>query len=99
MVHDTKVITCSTGDGFRKRFAELDPFCAAETTPNTSPESCCGSLTRQANYPRPTITERHDDIVSEIDARFSVMARAYGESAEHLRNWVGNGNQLPKVYR
>lgn len=42
-------------------------------------------------YPRGT--------AEEIEARFSAMAKAYGIASPHLRNWIHNGNILPKVYR
>ena len=38
-------------------------------------------------------------MICEIETRFKAMARTYGLQAEHLRNWVGNGNRLPDVYR
>lgn len=38
-------------------------------------------------------------MIHEIETRFRAMARTYALQADHLRNWVGNGNQLPDVYR
>lgn len=38
-------------------------------------------------------------VVAEIEMRFKAMARTYAIQANHLRNWVSNGNRLPDVYR
>lgn len=65
---------------------------------DASAPSCCGSTTRQVNYPRPTITERHDDVANDFDERFTRMAREYVASSAALRHWQSSGNKLPKVY-
>lgn len=71
---------------------------------------CCGdSLTRQANYPRPTITERKDELVTEmprqdsgtvheIETRFRKMAQEYAATSPVLVHWKLSGDKLPSVY-
>lgn len=76
------------------------------------PVGCCDSLTRQANYPRPTITERKDDLATEaprveasayyIDALervFKEFAREFARNSPLLQQWVASGNKLPAVYQ
>lgn len=77
-----------------------NPCQCAGSNPEVAPSDCCGgSLTRQAHFPRPTITERKDDLILDFDARFRAMARAYAESSPHLRQWQSSGNTLPSIYR
>jgi len=41
----------------------------------------------------------NDEIVAQILARFKAEAQRYARESDALRNWVGNGNRLPEVYR
>lgn len=69
-----------------------------------APECC----TRQATYARPTITERHagepvlravhTGTVSDIEERFTAMARAYAAQSNELQQWIKQGNKLPRCY-
>lgn len=49
--------------------------------------SCCGdsSETRQVTYPRPTVTERHDD--RTIEERFALMRSTYEAERVGLDQW------------
>ena len=63
------------------------PRNAGDSAPTVG--GCCGdTLTRQANYPRPTITERKDDIAVEIDSRFWQQVDRHIAERPGLRAWL-----------
>jgi hypothetical protein len=69
-------------------------------TPPGNVGGCCDSLTRQANYPRPTITERRDDLATEIDERFRTAAREHARTRPGLLAWLaGNPSKTPEAYK